>query len=252
MANITHKWSRFAMLGCTHAKYIDKSALDAFMSFKEAFKPDFTAHLGDAIDMTGLMGKGSGSHGHGDELEPDVDTGLQHLEMIKPNLFMFGNHEFRAEELTKSKSAAVSYASFKICQAIEDKCKKIKCRTLPYNGVFQVFDLADMALLHGAVYNEMAARDTAEYVCTNGRRRKAIFAHTHKVAIQPARNLTSAMGYNIGTLSARGAMHYAQNRRATLAWTQGWAWGFYNEKLNQSVVHITSRNHDEVWVQPCW
>jgi predicted phosphodiesterase len=238
------------ILGCTHARYIDPDAFDAFMSFKETFKPHFCAHLGDAIDMTGLMGHGVGSGNMDDDLEPDVDTGLVHLDLIRPNVLLMGNHEDRAYKLTKSKNAAIAYASYKICEAMEEKCKKIKCRVIPYDGIFQAYDLADMVLTHGTLFNEMAARDTAEYMCTNGIRRKCLFAHTHKVAVQPARNLTSAIGYNIGTLTRRNALGYAKNRRATLAWTQGWAWGYYNEALKQSVVYITSRNHDEMWATP--
>jgi predicted phosphodiesterase len=250
MVNINHKWKRFAFVGCTHAKYICKDAWDAFMSFREVFKPHFVAHIGDAIDMTGLMAHGSGSGSDGDDLSPDVDTGLIHLEQMRPNVFIHGNHEDRAYKMLNSKNPTIKYAAYKICEQIEKKCQKIKCRSIPYSGIFQVYDLADMAIQHGVLFNEMAARDTAEYLCTNGKRRKAIFAHTHKTAIQSARNLTSAVGYNIGTLSARGSLEYAKNRRATLAWTQAWAWGYYNEELNQSVIYITQRNHDEVWHIP--
>lgn len=252
MANIVNTWKRFAALGCSHARFLDKEAWNAFMTFREAFKPHFLAHLGDAIDMTGLMGNGIGSGSAGDDLEPDVDTGLVHLRELKPTVFLMGNHEDRAYKLRNSKNPTIGYAAEKICQQIEQTCQKIKCRTIPYTGVFQTYDLADIVFQHGVLFNEMAARDTAEYLCTNGSRRKAIFVHTHKTAIQSARNLTSAVGYNIGTLSRRGALDYAKGRRATLAWTQAWAWGFYNEKLNQSVVYITQRNHDEIWHQPSW
>lgn len=247
---INKNWKRFAMVGCTHARYVDKTAWDAFMSFREAFKPHFVAHIGDAIDMTGLMSGGGGSGSEGDDLAPDVDTGLVHLELMRPDVFILGNHENRAYKLATSKNPSVAYAANKICQQIEDKCKKIKCRAIPYNGIFQVYDIADIAIQHGVLFNEMAARDTAEYLCTNGIRRKVIFAHTHKTAIQSARNLTSATGYNIGTLSQRGSLEYANNRRATLAWTQAFCWGYYHEESKQSSVYITQRNHDEKWHLP--
>ena len=251
MANITHKWKKWMGLGCTHARYIDPTAWEAAMTFRERFKPHIVAHLGDAIDLTGLMAHGKGTDSQGDDITPDIDTGLQHLRELRPDVFVMGNHEARAYELTNSKVASTAYSAFKIIQEIEKTCQKIKCRAIPYDGVYQqVFSIADMAMIHGVQFNQTAARDTAKDICTNGVWRKVIFVHTHQVAIQSTTGLLPATGYNIGTLTARGALKYANRRPATRSWTQAWAWGYYNEELMQSVVYITSRLPEEVWVQP--
>jgi hypothetical protein len=248
--NINKNWKRFLAFGCTHAKAIDKEAWDFALGFRERFKPHMVLHLGDAIDMAGLMGHGKGTDTEGDELNPDIDTGLTQLRELKPNVWIYGNHEDRAFKLARSKHAATAYAAEKICQEMEKCAEKIRCQTIKYSGIYQVYDLADIAFQHGVLFNEMAARDTCEYLCTNGVRRKAVFVHTHKTAIQAARNLTSAIGYNVGTLTKRGSLDYAKNRRATLAWTQAICWGYYQEETKQSAIYITQRNHDEVWVSP--
>jgi predicted phosphodiesterase len=248
MANITHKWKRLLAVSCSHARYVDKEAWKAVLTFKERFKPVTTIHCGDFVDLTSLM---SGAKGvsEAEPLIPDIDTGLQHLRTLQPQIVLCGNHEVRAFKLRASPSAPVAYASHKIVEAMEQTCQKFKARLVPYDGVFQVVDIADIGFTHGSIFNEMASRDMAETYC-NTTRRKIVFGHTHKVSIQSSRTLTGGTGYNIGTLTQRGGMDYANTRRATLAWTQAFLWGEYCEELNQSSLHITQRNPNEQWRLP--
>jgi predicted phosphodiesterase len=248
MANITHKWKRILAVSCSHAKYCDKEALNAVLKFQSGFKPHTTIHLGDFVDLTALMSGAKGSS-EAEPLIPDIDTGLMHLKMLKANIVLCGNHEDRAWRLQSSNNAVVAHAAYKIVEAIGDCCKKLRAPLIPYDGVFQMFDIADIGFQHGVLFNEMAARDTAEAFC-NATRRKIVFGHSHKVSMQPGRNLIGGMGYNIGTLTKRSSMEYAKTRRATLAWTQGFLWGEYCEDLNQSSIHITSREPNQPWRLP--
>lgn len=248
MANITHKWKRLVAVSCSHAKYCDKEALDAVLKFQADYKPHTTIHLGDFVDLTALMSNAKGSS-EAEPLIPDIDTGLMHLKMLKANIVLCGNHEDRAWRLQASNNAVVAHAAYKIVEAISECCKKLRAPLIPWDGVFQMFDIADIGFQHGVLYNEMAARDTAEAFC-NSTRRKVCFGHTHKVAIQSGRNLVGGMGYNIGSLTKRSSMEYAKRRRATLAWTQGFLWGEYCEELKQSCIHITSRESGQQWRLP--
>jgi predicted phosphodiesterase len=182
-------------------------------------------------------------------LIPDIDTGLMHLKMLKANIVLCGNHEDRAWRLQSSNNAVVAHAAYKIVEAIGDCCKKLRAPLIPWDGVFQMFDIADIGFQHGVLFNEMAARDTAEAFC-NSTRRKIVFGHTHKVSMQSGRNLVGGTGYNIGSLTKRSAMDYAKGRRATLAWQQGFLWGEYCEELKQSSIHITTRESNQPWRLP--
>jgi len=248
MANITHKWKKVLAVSCSHAKYCDKEALDAVLKFQSDFKPHTTIHLGDFVDLTALMAGAKGSS-EAEPLIPDIDTGLMHLKMLKANIVLCGNHEDRAWRLQSSNNAVVAHAAYKIVEAIGECCKKLRAPLIPYDGVFQMFDIADIGFQHGVPFNEMAARDTAEAFC-NSTRRKVVFGHSHKVSMQPGRNLIGGMGYNIGTLTKRSSMDYAKARRATLAWTQAFLWGEYCEELKQSCIHITSRESNQPWRLP--
>ena len=160
-----------------------------------------------------------------------------------------GNHEDRAWKLTNSKNAVTSYCAHKIISAIEDTTKKLKARLIPYSGIEQIVDIADIGFTHGTCYGESAARDMAEQYC-NGTRRKIVMGHTHRVAIQNARTYHGGTCYNIGTLTSRGVLEYAKNRRSTFSWCQAWCWGEYCESLNQSSLQITQRGRGEVWRMP--
>jgi predicted phosphodiesterase len=223
------------------------------MTFKSRFSPDTILHLGDFIDLSALMGNGIGSGSDGDEVTPDIDTGLMHLRELmagcKNPYVLCGNHEDRAWKLTHSKNSVTSYCAHKIVSAIEDTTKKLKARLIPYSGIEQIVDIADIGFTHGTCYGESAARDMAEQYC-NGTRRKIVMGHTHRVAIQNARTYHGGTCYNIGTLTARGALEYAKNRRSTFSWCQAWCWGEYCESLNQSSLQITQRGRGEAWRMP--
>ena len=253
MANITHKWKKVLAVSCSHAKYCCPDAWKAVMTFKSRFSPDTILHLGDFIDLSALMGNGIGSGSDGDEVTPDIDTGLMHLRELmagcKNPYVLCGNHEDRAWKLTHSKNSVTSYCAHKIVSAIEDTTKKLKARLIPYSGIEQIVDIADIGFTHGTCYGESAARDMAEQYC-NGIRRKIVMGHTHRVAIQNARTYHGGTCYNIGTLTSRGALEYAKNRRSTFSWCQAWCWGEYCESLNQSSLQITQRGRGEVWRMP--
>ena len=223
------------------------------MTFKSRFSPHTILHLGDFIDLSALMGNGIGSGSDGDEVTPDIDTGLMHLRELmdgcKNPYVLCGNHEDRAWKLTHSKNSVTSYCAHKIVSAIEDTTKKLKARLIPYSGIEQIVDIADIGFTHGTCYGESAARDMAEQYC-NGTRRKIVMGHTHRVAIQNARTYHGGTCYNIGTLTSRGALEYAKNRRSTFSWCQAWCWGEYCESLNQSSLQITQRGRGEAWRMP--
>lgn len=236
-------------VSCSHAKYVDKDAWATVLKFKQKFKPTITIHLGDFIDLSALLGNGVGSGSEGEEITPDIDTGLQHLRELRPNVVLAGNHEDRAFKLTYSKNAVTAYASHKIVNAIEETTAKIGARFIPYTGIKQKYTLADCAFTHGTEYGEQATKNMATRY-TNGRTRKIIFGHTHKVSIATAPTDHGGTGYNIGCLVNPWSLEYAKARASTFAWTQAFLWGEYCEELNQSSLQITQRAQGELWRLP--
>jgi hypothetical protein len=113
---------------------------------------------------------------------------------------------------------------------------------IPYTGVWQVYKLGNYTFTHGTIYNENSARDMAEMYGN------VIFAHTHKTMQQVGRRIDSPIGISVGTLTRRGAMDYANTRRSTLGWSQGFVFGEYDDNS----LHPTLHTHDngEQWHLP--
>lgn len=227
MANKTKGWQKFLACTCTHGSEADPRALDAILRLREAWKPDFVLHLGDAIDARALRSgarKDSDSADHGADLADDLMQGLSFLRELKPDVYLFGNHEARLTELAHSPNAVLSYAASSVLSRIDEEMAKIDCHTIPYHGVHRkgIYMLGDTGFTHGAVYNVSAARDTAEIVGHS-----IVMGHTHRVAMESARIHARAIGYNIGC-GIRLDIGYSANRRQTLGWRHAAAYGHYN------------------------
>ena len=227
MASKTKGWVRFLCCSCTHGSEADPRALDAILRLRDAWKPQFVAHLGDAIDARALRAgarKDSDSADHAADLADDLMQGLAFLRELKPNVYLLGNHEARLSELAHSPNAVLSYAAGHVMGRIEDEMGKIKCRIIPYAGVHKsgMFMLGVTGLTHGSVYNVSAARDMAE-MCGHS----VIFGHTHRVAMESARTHAKAIGYNIGC-GIKLDIGYSAQRRQTLGWRHAAAFGVFN------------------------
>ena len=227
MANKTKGWSRWLACSCTHGSEADPRALDAILRLRDAWKPQFVAHLGDAIDARALRAgarRDSDSTDYAASLMDDLLQGLSFLRELRPNILLLGNHEARLTDLAHSPNAVLSYAAGNVMSRIEDEMAKIKCRIIPYAGVHKkaMFMLGDTGLMHGSAYGVSAARDTAEYTGHS-----IVMGHTHRVAMESARIHARAVGWNIGC-GIKLDIPYSSARRQTLGWRHAAAYGHYN------------------------
>jgi len=222
-------YKRFMAVGCSHGVYADTKALEAVLRFKDDFKPDTTIHLGDFTDMSPFMGSGSGD---GDPIQADLDGGIEFLKRYEPNVVLCGNHEYRLWRDIHSRNEIKAFAAEKAVEEIETACLKLHAFLIPYTGVWQVFKLANYTFTHGTIYNENSARDMAEIYGN------VIFAHTHKASQQVGRRIDAPLGISVGTLTKRGAMEYANTRRSTLAWSQGFVYGEYTDDKLYPTLYI--------------
>jgi len=228
--NVTRQWKRVLAVGCSHGIYADPLAIDAVLRFKESFKPHTTIHLGDFCDCSAFMAS-KVAHGDGEPIRPDVDGGLSFIRALRPNHILLGNHEDRLERLAESRNELIAYAAAEVLADIRDTAAKLKATVLPYTGNEQDLRIADIRFMHGTVFGENATRDHAESFAPVGG--KVVHAHSHRAGMAPARRGDGALGFNVGTLTARGALEYAKTRRATLSWSQGFVWGEYTDTTSQ-------------------
>jgi hypothetical protein len=234
---------RVLAVGCSHGVYADPKAISAVLKFRESFHPDTIVHLGDAVDLTCFR---SGAKGTGDEakhLKPDVDGGVDFLQELRPDIYFWGNHEDRLDRLCHHPSEIVKEAARSIAKELNEVCRKIKCHVIKYDGIYQGYMLGGVRYMHGCMYSENAVRDHAE---TFG---PVVFAHTHRAGMATGRRSDSPLGFSVGTLTRMCNMDYAKTRRSTLGWSQGFTWGYYNDKGSQLWLHEQPHGQNE-WHLP--
>lgn len=229
-------WKRFMALGCSHGNFADPEAIAAVLKFKKDFKPHRVIHLGDFIDLSAFMG---GTDGEGEKVRPDLDAGLDFLRDLEPTDVLSGNHEDRLWRDLKSRNELRVLAAETAIEEIETTVLKLHAQLYPYSGVWQRMQIANYMFTHGTVYGENAPRDMAEMYGN------VIFAHTHKTGQMTGRRIDCPQGISVGTLTRKGAMDYAKNRRATLSWSQGIVYGEYNDTHLHPILH--SQNPDSKW-----
>lgn len=224
-------------VGCTHGHLADPRAIRAMLKFRESYKPDTTLHLGDFTDMAALR---AGARRDVDDpdraqnMADDLLAGLSFLYELEPTYIHLGNHEDRLCALVHSGNAVMSYAAGEVLAKIEVAAKLMKAKIVPYDGLRPEACtlLGDTLFLHGVIFSQSAARDHAETLGMN-----CVFAHTHRVAMEPARTQRACIGYNIGC-GIDLKVSYAKSRRATSAWGHGFAYGEYCDTA--CVVNLVS------------
>lgn len=50
--NITKKWKKALVVGCSHGVHADPAAIEAVLAFRESYEPHTVVHLGDFVDTT--------------------------------------------------------------------------------------------------------------------------------------------------------------------------------------------------------
>lgn len=228
-------------VGCNHGSWADKSALAGVMEFKRLWNPETRIHLGDYMDTTSFR-NGAGIKDHLGEIKDDLLKGVEFLEQYEPTLLFNGNHDIRVWESLDDSNAHRRFAAQEIIKSVRDAIGKKTEFVEDYNIKTSVRTIGDTNVLHGFMYNENAVRDHAAHFG------KCLFAHLHKVAAAPASRMDSPVGYCVGYLGDESKFDYAARRRALAQWSQGLAYGEYNDK--ECMIWLIERSKGGEWRFP--
>jgi hypothetical protein len=237
------KWKKWMAVSCSHGDCVDPEAREQVLKFRDRFKPDTILHLGDFIDMAAARSGAMSDPNAKDRaasVAEDLAAGVDFLQELRPNHILYGNHEARLFGLAGGPNALASHAATLVIQEIERTAKALKARLYPYN-IRSYVEIGGTKFLHGYMFNVQAIRDHAE---TYGR---CVIGHLHRVGQERARTLDGVSGYCVGML-ARFDMEYAMTRRATLAWSQGFAYGHYTD--HHMTINLCERTKENPWVLP--
>jgi len=231
-------------VGCSHGDQVDPEARRSVLTFRDRWKPSVTFHLGDFLDLAAFRTGAVNDPNAADRaasVSDDLSAGIDFLHELRPQHILFGNHEARLYKLAASPNALAAHAATLTIQAIEDAAKKLKARLYPYN-IRSYAELGGAKFLHGSMYNVQAIRDHCESFGSD-----IVMAHLHRVGSERARTIKGSTGYCVGML-ARFDMEYASTRRATLAWSQGFAYGHYCD--TSLTVNLCERKSGQPWLLP--
>lgn len=235
---VIKKWKRWLAVSCSHGHLANPAALKAALEMKKRWKPDVTMHLGDFVDLSGLMGsarKDPDSPERSTSIREDFDAGLNFLRELGANWIFQGNHEHRLTALQYSPSAIVAHCCTSALSEIHNTCKDLRATYIPYDIEQGWRDLGGTAFGHGYMFNESSVRDHVEML-----RKPVVFGHLHRVDRSAGRSIGAPVGWTIGCLADIGSMHYARRQRSVTRWQHGVAWGEYVDGGQGCTVQVLS------------
>lgn len=234
-------YKKFLALGCSHGQMADAEALAAILRARDKWRPDTVIHLGDAIDCTAIRAGAKGSSDETASLSDDLAAGFKFLKELAPSYFLDGNHEDRIPKLLGHPNALTRYAAQELDNELNDLCRSLRCQRIGYDIETGYIRLGDTSFLHGYMFNQAAIRDHAE---TFG---KCVIAHLHRVGQERGRAHNSPTAYCVGWLGRKELAFYAKTNRSRLAWSQGFAYGEYND--SECIVNLYQKTGSE-WRLP--
>ncbi len=216
------KPKRFLAIADNHGDMQDDATVKAVLEFKKDFKPEIRVHLGDNWDLRNLRNGASEEEKYG-TINDDWNAGFDFLrelfEGAGENHFLFGNHDDRIVQASRSNQGQLrDYANDKL-RAIRQECRRLKVKTYPYDAALGVCRIGRLKAVHGYHAGETAAR---KHAAVYG---NVIFGHCHTIESAAVPSLEPAESRSIGCLCKRD-MNYINAKTGKLRWGQGWAYGF--------------------------
>lgn len=207
---------RWMAIADSHGDMADPQAVKRARDFMDEYRPEVRVHLGDAWDLRAMRAGADSDDQNLEDLNADLDAGMELMAWYKPTHFLHGNHEFRIDKTINGygRGAIVAkYVTEKIAGALEG------VETYPYSKRRGVLRLADTAMVHGYGHGQYAPK---QHAAAYG---KCLMGHIHTTCIMRAPSVPEpSTCYSIGCL-CRLDMTYNECHLNTLGQTQGFAFG---------------------------
>ena len=147
----------FVFASDLHGDMQDPDAVSALYKFTEEFKPDVRIFGGDLFDFSPLM-RGADPAEKNASMEADVEAGMEFPRNWQPHYFLLGNHDDRLWQTAEKHSVGIVRDTARSgIKDITSKCKKLKCKMLPYNVDKGVLELGIMTFVHGYFHGAVSA-----------------------------------------------------------------------------------------------
>jgi predicted phosphodiesterase len=226
---------------------VDGETQDALASFIGRWKPQLRIHTGDCFDF-GAWRRGATP----DEQEEGITEDLKHgnyflRKVLKPTIFMQGNHDIRAEEQMLSRNGDRRENAMHAVQSYTDTLAEIGCKEFHRYSVkgkdsegVNRFRVGKLTGTHGFKAGVAATRETARTLGRPGD--VVIHGHTHDFSLCTIEHLEAAIvGVSAMCCMDINKADYALRRLATTKWCNGWLHGVIDEKTGDCKVWTAHR-----------
>jgi hypothetical protein len=213
---------RFVFASDLHGDKHDRKAVKAFHAFCRQWNPQIKVFGGDLWDFR-AMRRNASEEERRDSMLTDYADGLQFLTEFHPHYFLRGNHDERLWDLAEIDKGLLSDLAIRKTQEVEEDCKAIKCRMLPYHKRDGVLKIGSLKMLHGYAVGINAAR---KHALTYG---SCLFGHVHSIDHVTIERADKTMARAVGCLASLN-MEYNRAQIGSLRHAHGWAYGVVNEK----------------------
>jgi predicted phosphodiesterase len=239
---------RWVAAGDNHGHLVDGETQDALADFIwKRWKPTLRIHLGDCFDF-GAWRRGATPDEQEEGITEDLKAGNHFLrKVLKPTIFMQGNHDIRAEEQMQSRNGDRRENAMHAVQSYTDTLKDIGCKEFHRYAVkgkneesVNRFRVGKLTGTHGFKTGVAGTRETARTLGRPGD--VVIHGHTHDFALCTIEHLeASIVGVSGMCCMDIDKADYALRRLATTKWVNGWLHGVIDEKTGDCKVWTAHR-----------
>ncbi len=214
---------KFIFASDLHGDVQDHDTVQALYEFVDIFKPDVKVFGGDLFDFRNIR-RGAGAAEKQDSMIADVDCGMEFLEKFKPNVLLLGNHDKRLWDTAEHHSHGIVQDSAQQgVKSITQKCKKLKCKMIPYDASIGYYDLGKVRFIHGFHAGVYATKKHAEIYSPPGG--IVLHGHTHAIQYNTTPKVNGGAGMAVGCL-ANTDMSYNKHMTGRMMHENGFAYGY--------------------------
>ncbi len=218
---------KFIFASDLHGDVQDVDTVDVLLKYVDIYSPDVRVFGGDLFDFRNIR-RGAGPAEKQDSMAADVEAGLEFLSKFKPNVLLLGNHDKRLWDTSEYHThGIVQDAARQGVRDIMSKCKKLKCKVIPYDASIGYYDIGPVRFIHGFHAGIYATKKHAEIYAIPGG--IVLHGHTHAIQYHSIPKVNGGAGMGVGCL-AQTDMNYNKHMTGRIMHENGFAYGYVEGK----------------------
>lgn len=234
---------RFLYAPDVHGQEVDQSAWRVVLDFAADFKPHRRILGGDVFEFAPFR-EGASEFEKSQEVQPDVEHGLNIINQFRATDWCLGNHDVRPWKMRDTaKTPEMRAYAGEVVRQMERTAERLKVRTYGYRVDLFCQIGPRLRAIHGFTNCISSARKTALSVgnCLAG--------HTHAIEHATVEHVDGAQCWITGCLRKIFA-GFNERRFSTLRHRHGFAFGYYDETGPGFTVYQAQKQEDGKWVIP--